>query len=201
MAVYEIELQKRDRDAADRGRGAPYSALLSRHGARGDDGHDAQVQEMRCQQRGQGVVHVTTRLVGDAECAVCDDARAELEIEKAGFKGCDPCAEEGVELCEWAESGETSEEDVGGDLQAGGGECENVLRGEGREGFEEEAEASDEEDEEGAGDSGGDGADGDVVDGGRCAHGAVVCHGFGEEHWAEEEEEGLDAVLLSVGCL
>jgi hypothetical protein len=121
-----------------------------------------------------------------------------VEVEEAGFEGGEFGAEGevgGGEGGAWAEGRQAGEEHVGGDLQAGLGDLEDVFWGEDGEGAQEEDGGYREKNKNGAKDGRRERADFESVDPGRGAYAAVVGEGFGEEDGPEEDEEGLDAVI------
>lgn len=112
-----------------------------------------------------------------------------MEVEKAGLDVDEFGAEGEVERGEdivGAEGGQAGEEYVGGDLQAGLSESEDVFGREDGEGADEEGEGDEGEEEDGAEDGRGEGLDFEVVGGGVGFGGSVEGDGFGEEDGAEE---------------
>jgi len=95
-----------------------------------------------------------------------------LEEEKAGVETIETISQKVIGCCEacWAQRRESCEEDIGGGLDSGLGEGEDVLGVEDGEGFEEEDGGCDEEDCEGAYDVGRYCADRYTVNGGGGAY-------------------------------
>ena len=193
---HEIDIREGDRGRSQRGRVAPPRRVGGQPGG-GCERDGEEVEEVRREQGRERIVEIGAGVVGGAEGAVGEHGRAELEVEQAGLEGGEFRAEgevggrQGVGRAEGAQAGE---EDVGGDLQAGLGCFEDVLRGEDGEGAQEEDEGDGGEDGDGAEDGGRERADLEAVGLRAGAERAVVADCFGEEERAEEDEEGLDPV-------
>lgn len=199
VRAQRVHVEQGQTHAGDGRFGPPHGGFPPRDEARGHDGDDGEVEQVWRQQIDEGVVQVRVGVLGGAEETVRQHGGAVAEVEEAGVERLYPRAQgvvRGREPVE-PEGGETREEDVIGDLQAGRGEGEDVLRGEEGQAREEGDESRYCQDVKSAANGRRRGPDGHGVCR-CCADGSIVGHCLGEEHWSEEEEERLDAETLSV---
>ena len=119
--------------AGDGGAGAPSVAVFTRDAAAGGEAEGEEVEQVREEEDGQGVVEVGGGLVGGAEGAVGQCVWAVGEIEASCVYGCDAGFEQlvvGREGAVGPKRGEAGEEHVVGGLEAGGCQGEDVFGGE-----------------------------------------------------------------------
>lgn len=117
-----------------------------KRGGRGDEGDQAQVEQMRGDDFGQRIVEVRLGVVGRTKWARGEHVGAELQVEQTRFE-VDEFVTQSVVGDGWrAEGGQAREEHVDGDLEPGLREAEDVLGG--VEGDEGEGEVDEREGEE-----------------------------------------------------
>lgn len=76
-----IQVEEGDSCSGDRRCTSPYSALPPGEEARGHESEDTEVEKVRCEEGGKGIVEVAPWLVGTAKLAICQDIRPILKVE------------------------------------------------------------------------------------------------------------------------
>lgn len=201
VAAEEIAFHYCEPDAEDRDEVAPSLAVGAGDGGGGREAEGQGVEEVGEGDGGKGVVEVGGWFVRVAEGAVGQDVGAVGEVEEPGIQGCDLGPQDAVGVGEAGGSAsevEAGEEDIVGGLQAGGCCGEDVFWGEVWEGGDEGEDSGDEEDGERFGDGPGDWLHGDRGGDGLDGLGTIPGYEFRDEEGANSEEEGLDAVGMSV---
>lgn len=197
----EVGIHGREQRRGVRRGPAELAALRARHGVRGGEAEQQGAEEVRHQNGArQRVDEVRRGVLGGAKGAVGQDVRAVLEVQQLGRLALELGVEDLVARGEGAERREAGQDEVVGRGGVGARNGEEVLgaeQGEGGHGEEEGGEGEDDEGGEGARSEGDDGFALVVLLLGGCvlvAQGSVEGYCFGEEHGAEEDEEGLDTV-------
>lgn len=169
---------------------------LSRHRLARRDAHQHRVEEVHDRNGGRGVEQVSVGILGVAEGAVGQHGGAVFVVEQTRGLALEFILHDGVSRCDVPQLLEAGEEQTRGGGGLGAREREDVFGGEdwsGREGQERGGDGKESDGEEGPGRERDDG----FLVGASLGFGtAVPAYAFRYEHRPEEDEEGLDTVVI-----
>lgn len=195
----QVDIGGREQRRRVRGGDTKLAALGARDGLRGCQAQQDGADEVQTEDARQGVDEVGCGVLRGAKRAVGEDGRPILVVEQFGGFALKLVLEEaGVTRGERADAGEAGRDEIAGRGGVGARNGEEVLGaedGHGGEGQEEGREDEDENREAGPGRQG-DYGFALLGDSGVAPGGLVEANRFGEEHRTEEDEEGLDTVML-----